>query len=67
MVNSKLLKSKMILHDDTVETLAEALDISRQTLSSKINNKTDFWQSEIKFFVKRYELTPEEMNEIFFN
>lgn len=67
MVNSKLLKSKMVLHDDTMETLTAALGISKPSLSAKINNKSDFKQSEIKFFIERYELTAEEVLEIFFN
>ena len=67
MVNSKLLRSKMVLFGDTNESLADALNISRQSLSAKINNKSDFWQSEIKFIITRYELTPEEIEQIFFN
>ena len=67
MVNSKLLRSKMILFGDTNETLADALNISRQTMSAKINGKVDFWQSEIKLIVERYELTNDEMEQIFFN
>lgn len=67
MVNSNLLRSKMVLFNDTNETLAEALNISRQTMSAKINGKVDFKQSEIKTIVERYNLTPEETEQTFFN
>lgn len=66
MVNTLLLKSKMTLNEDTLETLAEYLHISRQTLYFKITNRTDFTQSEIKAIIIRYALTAEETNEIFF-
>lgn len=66
MVDSKFFKSKMILFDDNIDKLAEVLQITRQSLSKKINNKTDFWQSEINLISKRYNLTPEELERMFF-
>lgn len=57
----------MVLFDDTNETLADALNVSRQTMSAKIKGKVDFKQSEIKIIVERYELTPEKTEQIFFN
>ena len=38
-MNKKLLRSEMILHDDTNSTLANALGISPQSLSSKMNQR----------------------------
>lgn len=67
MVDSKFFKSKMILFDDNLDTLADAINISRQSLSKKINNKIDFWQSEINIISKRYQLTPEELERMFFS
>jgi DNA-binding XRE family transcriptional regulator len=67
MIDSKLLRSKMVLFGDTTESLAEVLGISRQTLSAKINGKIDFWQSEMKIIIVRYDLTPEETHQMFFN
>lgn len=45
-MNKKLLRSEMILHDDTNSTLANALGISPQSLSSKMNetNGAEFTQ-----------------------
>jgi hypothetical protein len=66
MVNANLLKSKIVLHGDTLASLAEHLGIARQTLTSKMSGTTDFTQSEIKQIILKYDLTLEETNEIFF-
>ena len=66
MVKRNLFNSKMALFNDNLTTLADYLGISRQTLSLKLDNKSDFTQSEIKKIAIRYHLTPDEVNEIFF-
>ena len=66
MVNANLLKSKIVLHGDTMAILADHLGISRQTLTLKVSGVNDFTQSEIKLIILRYNLTPEETNAIFF-
>lgn len=67
-MNKKALNAKMVLHGDTGETLSEALGISRQTFSAKINEKNgaEFTQGEISVIKTRYSLTPEEVDSIFF-
>lgn len=67
-MNKQALKAKMVLHGDTGITLAEALGISRATLSAKINEKNGagFNQGEISVIKNRYSLTPEEVDYIFF-
>lgn len=67
-MNARLLKSKMVLHDDTNATLAEALGITPQRLSAKINEweGAEFTQGEIIIIKDRYQLTPEEVDAIFF-
>lgn len=67
-LNTRLLKSKMVLCGDTNVTLAEALKISPQRLSAKINEweGAEFTQSEILIIKDRYHLTPEEVDAIFF-
>ena len=67
-MNAKLLKSKMVLHDDTQTELADAIGISAQRLSAKINetNGAQFTQSEIRLIKDRYDLTDEEVSLIFF-
>ena len=59
--------SKMALFEDSVESLAKFLGISRQTLRSKLDGKSQFKQVEIDKIADRYRLTPEEIHEIFFN
>lgn len=66
-MNKNLLKSKMVLHEDTGETLAKALGISGVSFSSKLNeNGSQFLQGEIRKIKERYNLTPEEVDAIFF-
>ena len=67
-MNKKLLKSFMILHGDTNATLAEYIGITERSFSSKINeNGTEFKQNEIMAIKKRYELSDEQVCQIFFN
>lgn len=65
MVDTLLLKSKMIANGDNSNKLAEALGIAKVTLSRKLNNKADFNNRETIFIVNRYNLTPEETINIF--
>lgn len=67
-VNKKLLRSMMVLHDDTNESLAVFLGISAKSVNDKINEKgTEFKQSEIASIKKRYTLSDEQVSLIFFN
>ncbi len=67
-MNTKLLRSKMVLFEDTQGKLAEALGISQQRLSAKMNetNGAEFNQREIRIIRQRYNLTAEELSLIFF-
>ena len=67
MTNTRLLKAKMILNNDTVSDLAKCLGINRQNASIKINGKRDFKQSEIAKIITRYNLTFDEVKDIFLN
>ena len=66
-MNSNILKSKIKLNRDTQESLAEYLGITNPTLSLKINGKSDFLRTEIQLIKQRYNLTPDEIDTIFFN
>jgi predicted transcriptional regulator len=58
----------MILHGHTNKDIANLLGISEQSVSSKINeNGTEFKQGEIKMIADEYNLTPEDIADIFFN
>ena len=67
-MNSKLFRSIMLLNGDTNKTLAEFLNISEASVSNKINEKgTEFRQGEIAAIKEKYNLTAEQVDEIFFN
>lgn len=62
------LKSYMALYGDTNKELAEFLGLSEQSVSYKINeNGTEFKQGEIRKIKDRYNLTPVEVDAIFFD
>lgn len=69
MINKNKFVSKMKLFGDTQSIIAEELGISLSGLNAKINetNGSQFRQSEIEFFRIRWNLTPEEVVEIFFD
>lgn len=66
-MNKNHFKSVMVLHGDTQKTVADALTVSEQTIGDKINGISDFKQSEIKTLIDRWNLTPAQVDEIFFN
>ena len=68
-MNKNKLRAILAEHGENQSALAEALGISRVTLSRKINEKEQtkgFSQPEISTIMKRYNLTMEQVNEIFF-
>ena len=66
-MNSKLLRSLMVLHGDTNASLAAYLGIPANSVSNKINeNGTEFKQREISKIMRRYDLSAEQVREIFF-
>lgn len=67
-MNSKLLRSIMVIHDDTNAKLAAYLGISEQSVCNKINeNGTEFKQGEIAMIKSRYDLDADMVDRIFFN
>lgn len=66
-MNTKLLRSVMVLHGDTNATLGDFLGITEQSVSNKINeNGTEFKQGEIAKIKTRYNLDSDMVNRIFF-
>lgn len=67
-MNTNKLRAKMALYGDTGNNLSEALGISPQRFSAKINdNNAEFTQGEIQIIKDRYKLTAKEVDDIFFN
>ena len=66
-MNKELLRSVMVLHGDTNKTLGDYLGISEQSVCNKINeNGTEFKKGEIANIKKRYNLTSDQVDLIFF-
>ena len=61
------LRDIMDEYGDTMEDLATYLEVAYPTLSKKLNQHTDFTQTEIKKIKLRYNLTPEQVDIIFFS
>ena len=59
----------MKLHNDTGQSLSEYLGIARPTFSNKLNETrgAEFTQGEIRMIKERYDLTAQEVDNIFFN
>lgn len=66
MINTILLKSKMLEKAITQRELAHKLGIGVTSIYSKVNGKKQFLQLEIKGLIKLLGLTPEETQKIFF-
>lgn len=65
-MNSNLLKAKMAAYGDTQARLAKAIGISASNLNDKITGKVSFRQRDIAAIKKRYELSAEDVDLIFF-
>lgn len=66
-MNSNLLKAMIIKNGDTQEKLAEAMGLPTSALNMRINGKIEFRRNEIIFIKKRYSLSSDEVESIFFN
>ena len=65
-MNKPLIKAVIAKNNDTQGKLAKALNLPQSALSHRINGTIDFRLSEINCIRKRYNLTAEETEEIFF-
>ena len=66
-MNSNRLKGLMREHNETHESLGKALSISRSCMSNKINGKSEFTLGELNLIKRRYQLSIEQMYDIFFD
>lgn len=66
-MNEQLLKAKIAEHGDTQAQLACAIGISASNLNDKIKGKVSFRQTDIAAIRKRYRLTAQEVDLIFFS
>lgn len=66
-MNGELLLELMRENNDNIKSLSYKLNITRQTLSLKIDGINDFKLSEINNIVKLYNLNSNQIMEIFLN
>ena len=66
VVNMNLLRYFMSEHGDLQADLAKALSLPQSALSARMNGKTDFRKSEMEVIRKRYSLSAEDLQAIFF-
>lgn len=65
-MNTQALKAAMALHGDTLADLSRTIGTTPGTASLKCTGKSEFTQNEIQAIVKRYNLTDEQVVNIFF-
>lgn len=66
MTNKKLFQIALLKRDYTFDKLAKEINLSRQSVSYKVNNLRKFTDSEIESIDKVLNLTVEEKENIFF-
>ena len=66
ILNKKAFRAKMEYHGDNYDSIAAFLGITTQTVSNKVNGLYSFTQQEITKLKERWNLTNDEVNEIFF-
>lgn len=65
-MDKKELLSKMAKHGDNQSELAKFLGLTQSALSARMNGHTDFRQKEMNAIRKRYDLSADDMEAIFF-
>lgn len=66
-MNLPRLKSIMALHSETVKDLADLIGLSASSVYRKLEGTLgEFTQSEIAKIKDHYQLTPDEVDDIFF-
>ena len=65
-MDMNMLRYFMGKHGDTQADLAQAIGLQQPALSARMNGHIDFRKDEMNAIRKRYDLTAEEMQAIFF-
>jgi hypothetical protein len=65
MVNTRLLKSTLVLRGENLKTMGTSCGFNRVTLSEKVNGRMNFKQEDIAKIANFLHLTPDEIVSIF--
>ena len=65
-MNMNLLRYFMMNYGDKQADLARALNLPQSALSARMNGKTDFRKDEIDTIRRRYNLSAEDLQAVFF-
>lgn len=65
-IDTKRLRAEMVLHGDTVASLAQKLGMHPSTLSKTLNGRREFRVRELLAIAQLYQLTPADVDRIFF-
>lgn len=65
-MNVNELKAQMARHGDNNTKLAEVLGKSLSGITNRMNGSQPFTLEEVRILIDRYDLTPEEVQTIFF-
>lgn len=65
MVNTRLLKSVLVLRGENLKTMGESCGFKRVSLSQKVNGHLEFKQNEIAKISRFLHLSPDEIVSIF--
>lgn len=66
MFDKNELRAAMARYGDRQEDLANTLGLTTSGLSVKVNGAVDFKRNEIELIMLRYNLSPDEVQRIFF-
>lgn len=64
-MDNRMLRAEMALFGDTIESLADYLNVHRVTCSRKLGGLSDFNQTEMSMIKSRYNLSDEKFALIF--
>lgn len=66
-MNMNRLRATMVLHGENMTDLANALSMSRRSLSAKMNGHREFTVGDVLKVAEHYGLKPWEVEDIFFS
>lgn len=66
MTNTSLLREKIKKSGYKMSFIAKKLDVDPSTFSRKLNNKAEFWESEMNILSNLLKMSATEKNAIFF-